>query len=55
MEVTGEALLFPGDPGLTLIVYTVEPNSQSEEALALLGSWTAAHHPPLTYETPGER
>lgn len=35
--------------------YTVEPNSQSEEALALLGSWTAAHHPPLTYETQGER
>ena len=61
LEVTGEALLLPGDPGLTLIVYTVEPNSASAQALALLGSWTAAHHPrlthtaPLTHDTQGER
>lgn len=42
IELTGEALLLPGDPGLTIITYTVEPNSTSEEALRLLASWSAS-------------
>ena len=29
------------DPGLTLLTYTAEPGSRSEEALKLLGSWAA--------------
>jgi hypothetical protein len=29
------------DPGLTMWVYTAETGSRSEEALDLLGSWTA--------------
>ena len=29
------------DPGLTMFVYTAEPGSKSEEALNLLGSWSA--------------
>ncbi len=40
LEVTGEALLLPGDPDLVLITYTVEPNSASEQALRFLASWS---------------
>jgi transcriptional regulator with XRE-family HTH domain len=41
LELTGEALGLPGDPGLRLIVYTVEPGSPSEQALAFLSSWSS--------------
>jgi hypothetical protein len=30
------------DPGLTIIVYTVEPASVAAEALAILASWCSA-------------
>ncbi|GAB3550792.1 helix-turn-helix transcriptional regulator [Arthrobacter tumbae] len=40
IEVTGEALVLPGDPGLTIVTYTVEPASPSAEALAFLASWS---------------
>jgi transcriptional regulator with XRE-family HTH domain len=40
MEVTGEALEVPADPGLTIIAYTVEPASPSEQALRFLASWS---------------
>ena len=33
------------DPGLTLVTYTAEPGSRSEEALKLLGSWAATVDP----------
>jgi transcriptional regulator with XRE-family HTH domain len=39
LELTGEALELPGDPGLTLITYTVEPASASAQALQFLSSW----------------
>jgi transcriptional regulator with XRE-family HTH domain len=41
IEVTGEALEIPADPGLTIIAYTVEPASQSEHALQFLASWAS--------------
>ena len=37
-----EVLQFPGDPDQSLCVYNVEPGSRTEEAVRLLGSWTAA-------------
>ena len=40
-ELTGEALELPGDPGLRLITYTVEPASPSEQALGFLASWSS--------------
>jgi transcriptional regulator with XRE-family HTH domain len=41
LELTGEALTLPGDNGLTIITYTVEPHSASEQALNFLASWSA--------------
>lgn len=40
ITLTGEALELPGDAGLLMIVYTVEPGSASEHALAFLASWS---------------
>lgn len=37
-----ESFQAPGDPEQTLCVYTVEPGSDSAQALRLLDSWTAA-------------
>jgi transcriptional regulator with XRE-family HTH domain len=37
-----EGLELPGDPGQMILVYSAEPASPSEQALNLLGSWTAA-------------
>jgi transcriptional regulator with XRE-family HTH domain len=39
LELAGEALEIPADPGLTIITYTAEPASKSAEALNLLASW----------------
>ena len=44
LELTGEALDLPGDPGLRLITYTVEPASPSAQALGFLASWSS-HNP----------
>ncbi|CAN5237751.1 helix-turn-helix transcriptional regulator [soil metagenome] len=39
LELTGEALELPGDPGLTIVTYTVEPATVSAQALQFLSSW----------------
>ena len=44
LELTGEALALPGDNGLTIITYTVEPHSAAEQALSFLASWTSQTH-----------
>jgi hypothetical protein len=31
----------PADPGLSILTYSAEPDTTSEEALRLLGSWAA--------------
>jgi transcriptional regulator with XRE-family HTH domain len=36
-----EAMALPADPGLTLVVYSPEPDSPTQEALKLLASWAA--------------
>ena len=38
-----EEFAITSDPGLVMLVYTVEPGSRSAERLALLGSWAASH------------
>jgi transcriptional regulator with XRE-family HTH domain len=41
LDLTYEAMEFPSDPGLTLLVYTAEPNTPTADALELLASWAA--------------
>ena len=41
LEPTYEALELPADHGLTMITYTAEPGSASQEALDFLASWAA--------------
>jgi len=40
LELTGEALDLPEDPGLTVVIYTWNPSSPTEQALAFLSSWS---------------
>jgi len=41
LELSYESMELSADAGLTMFAYTAEPGSKSEEALNLLGSWTA--------------
>lgn len=41
LELNFEAVEFPADPGLTLIVYTAEPGSPTADALKMLASWAS--------------
>jgi transcriptional regulator with XRE-family HTH domain len=41
LNLNFEAMELVADPGLTMFVYTAEPGSKTEQALNLLGSWTA--------------
>jgi transcriptional regulator with XRE-family HTH domain len=41
LHLAFEALDLPADPGLSLVVYTAEPGSASQDALSLLASWAA--------------
>jgi transcriptional regulator with XRE-family HTH domain len=45
LSLTFEMLELSADAGLTLLTYTAEPGSKSEEALNLLASWTATLDP----------
>ena len=40
-----EVLDLPADPGQALVVYTADPDTPSHDALRLLASWAATHHP----------
>ncbi len=41
LDLTYEALELPTDPGLTLLVYTAEPDTPTQDALNVLASWAA--------------
>jgi transcriptional regulator with XRE-family HTH domain len=41
LEIDFEAMEFPSDPGLTLIVYTAPPTSPTTDAFKLLATWSA--------------
>jgi hypothetical protein len=45
LELSYEAMILRADSELTMFAYTAEPGSKSEEALSLLGSWTATLEP----------
>ena len=41
LDLTYEVLALPADPGLSLVVYSAEPGSASQDGLELLASWAA--------------
>ena len=45
------ALELPADPGLTMITYTAQPASASQDALDFLASWAASLDQPAQAET----
>lgn len=47
LTLSYEALQLTADIGLTLIVYTGEPGSPSQEALERLANWSATRHKAL--------
>ncbi len=44
LTLTYDALELPAGPGQTIVAYTAEPGSPSEQALNLLASWAAAQN-----------
>jgi transcriptional regulator with XRE-family HTH domain len=52
LKLSFEAMQLVADPGLTIFVYTADPGSKSEQALNLLGSWTATREQETAQEEP---
>ena len=48
MSLIYQTLVLPGEPGLTMYLYTAEPGSPSADALRLLSAWTATARPDTT-------
>lgn len=46
LHLSFEAMDLPADPGLSLVVYSAEPGSASEDGLKLLASWAATLEQP---------
>lgn len=44
LDLQFEAMEFPSDPGLVMIVYTAETGTPSADALRLLATWAATNH-----------
>ncbi|HEY7009375.1 MAG TPA: helix-turn-helix transcriptional regulator, partial [Jatrophihabitantaceae bacterium] len=44
LDLTYEAFELPSEPGLTMLVYTAEPDTATAQALGFLASWAATHH-----------
>jgi transcriptional regulator with XRE-family HTH domain len=45
LTLTYEDLVLPEDPGQTILVFTAEPGSESEEAVRSLAAWPSGQHP----------
>ena len=43
LHLSFDVMELPADPGLSVIVYSAEPGSPSEDGLRLLASWAATH------------
>jgi transcriptional regulator with XRE-family HTH domain len=55
LDLNYDALPLPADAGLTLVTYTAQAGSRSEEALRLLGSWAATLEPEPASDRPEGR
>jgi transcriptional regulator with XRE-family HTH domain len=54
LHLNFETMELPADPGLTLTALSAEPGSPSDDALRLLTSWAAIHHPTDVPATPNQ-
>jgi len=45
LDLEYDALEIPADPGQTIIAYSAQPGSAAHDALGILASWAATHHP----------
>jgi MmyB-like transcription regulator ligand binding domain len=52
LHLSYELMDLPADPGLALVAFSAEAGTPSDDALRLLASWTATHHPADTQPTP---
>ncbi|MFD0583389.1 MmyB family transcriptional regulator [Dactylosporangium darangshiense] len=55
LELPYEATPLIADPGQTLLMYTAEPDTPTEDALRLLSSWAASQHGPAADASQPER
>jgi transcriptional regulator with XRE-family HTH domain len=54
LDLSYEAFELPAEPGLTMLVYTAEPASKTQDALNLLASWAATELPAAAPEPASE-
>ncbi len=54
LSLAYEGLALPADPGQTLITFTAEPSSPSEQALTFLASWAASPEKPTARDRASE-
>jgi transcriptional regulator with XRE-family HTH domain len=52
LQLSFEVMDLPADPGLSLIVYSAEPGSSTEDAVNLLASWTVTDEKSMTQSEP---
>jgi transcriptional regulator with XRE-family HTH domain len=45
LHLAYDVLELPADPGLTLVAFTADAGSPDDDALKVLASWAATHHP----------
>jgi hypothetical protein len=43
LDLQFETMELPADPGLALLLYTAEPDSETEQALTFLSSWASGN------------
>ena len=55
LSLAYEGLELTADPGQTLITYTAEPGSTSEQALTFLASWAASPEKPTAHDRASEK
>jgi hypothetical protein len=57
LDLRFETMQLPADPGLALLLYTAEPDSETDQALTFLASWATANTPavPATHTPEGRR
>ncbi len=52
LQLSYEVMQLPADPGLTLVAFSAEAGSPTDDALRLLASWAATHAPADAPATP---